>query len=324
MPFCTRPVIRILGRDRSDTGGKMRLLLKFNLIFGVVFLAGLCATAYVSRNILERNAQAEIAHDARLLLESAIAERNYTVSQVKPLLETQMKYGFLPQTVPAYTATEMFADLRHRFPEFSYKEATLNPTNPRDRAVEWEADIIQSFRNDASRSEVTGERETPTGHSFYVARPLRISEPACLSCHSSVDAAPATLVDRYGPANGFGWKLNEVIGAQVISVPTAIADGRAATTFREFMLSVGAAFVLIGAALNLTLWLTVIRPVCRLSALASRVSSGDHEAPEFTVRSRDEIGDLAGSFAKMRRSVVSTQQSTFDDASVGGAGIVGI
>src|ERR1700730_17632436 len=129
----------------------MSLLLKFNLAFGAIFVVGLGATAYVSRNILQYNARQEIAQDARLLMESAIAQRNYTVSQVKPLLETQMKYTFLPQTVPAYTATEMFADLRRRFPEFSYKEATLNPTNPRDRAVDWETDIIQLFRNDANR-----------------------------------------------------------------------------------------------------------------------------------------------------------------------------
>jgi hypothetical protein len=36
-----------------------------------------------------------------------------------------------------------------------------------------------------------------------VARPLRISNPACLQCHSTVDAAPVTLVERPGgPAVG--------------------------------------------------------------------------------------------------------------------------
>jgi protein-histidine pros-kinase len=281
----------------------MRLLLKFNLAFGALFVTGLGATAYVSWNVLQRNAREEIAQDARLLMESAMAQRNYTVSQVKPLLNTQMKYSFLPQTVPAYAATEVFGDLRKRFPEFTYKEATLNPTNPRDRAVDWEADIVQLFRNDAARTEIAGERETPMGESFYVARPLRISDPACLVCHSSVEAAPATLIERYGTSNGFNWKLNDVIGAQVISVPTAVPIQRATTAFRGFVLSVAGVFAVIGGVLNLMLWQIVIRPVSKLSALANRVSTGDLEAPQFAVKSRDEIADLAGSFARMRKSV---------------------
>jgi protein-histidine pros-kinase len=281
----------------------MRLLLKFNLVFAAVLLTGPGATAYVSWNVLQRNAQQEIAQDARLLMESAIGQRNHTVSQVKPLLEIQMKYFFLPQTVPAYAATEVFADLRQRFPEFSYKEATLNPTNPRDRALDWKTDIIQLFRNDLANVEVTGERETPTGRPFYVARPLRIDAPACLACHSTVDAAPATLIAQYGSANGFGWKLNDIIGAQVISVPTAVPIRRATAAFRRFMPSVAAVFVISGGALNLMLWRIVIRPVSKLSALANRVSTGDLAAPPFAVSSQDEIAELAESFTRMRKSV---------------------
>ena len=40
---------------------------------------------------------------------------------------------FLPQSLPAYAATEIFSTLRQQHPEYSYKEAVLNPTNPRDR-----------------------------------------------------------------------------------------------------------------------------------------------------------------------------------------------
>ena len=214
-----------------------------------------------------------------------------------------MKFLFLPQTVPAYAATEVFADMHKRHPEFSYKEAAMNPTNPRDRAVDWEADIIQAFRNDTDRKEITGERDTPDGASFFVARPLRIVDPACLACHTTADSAPPTLVERYGPANGFGWKLNDVIGAQLISVPTLVPVQRANDAFRGFMLSVGLVFIAIGVVLNLMLWRIVIRPVTKLSALANRVSTGDMEAPQFVGKSKDEIAELASSFGRMRKSV---------------------
>src|SRR6185295_1212410 len=125
----------------------------------------------------------EIAENARLMMQAALATRGYTSKQVQPLLATQLKYTFLPQSVPAYSATEVFNDLRANFPEYSYKEAALNPTNPRDRAVEWETDIINQFRNTSSDKDIVGERDTPTGRSFYVAKPLKITNPACLVCH---------------------------------------------------------------------------------------------------------------------------------------------
>jgi protein-histidine pros-kinase len=281
----------------------MRLLLKFNLIFLLVFLAGLAGSAYVSRELLRRNAQDEILEHARLTMEKAQAVRAYTVEQIRPLLETQMVYSFLPQSVPAYGATEVLNKLAKAFPDYSYKEATLNPTNPRDRAVDWEADIVNRFRAQADQKEVVGERDTPLGRALYIARPLKITNPACLECHDTIERAPKTLVDKYGTANGFGWRLNEVVGAQVVSVPMAVPLARAETTFRVFITSLVGIFVAIGVVLNIMLWLLVIRPVTTLAKLADRVSMGEQGAPEFKVRGRDEIGKLAESLTRMRRSL---------------------
>jgi hypothetical protein len=146
--------------------------------------------------------------------------RAYTSTQITAAAGAD-EDEFLPQSVPSYSATEVLATLHTKYPEYAYKEATLNPTNPRDRAVGWEVDIVNAFRGDAALKEYVGQRDTPTGPSLYIARPLRITDGACLRCHSSVEAAPRTMVERYGPANGFGWQMNEVIGAQVVSVPMA-------------------------------------------------------------------------------------------------------
>ncbi|HSW17421.1 MAG TPA: DUF3365 domain-containing protein [Ramlibacter sp.] len=281
----------------------MRLLLKFNLIFLIVFLAGVIGAGKVSYDLLQSNAKQEVLDHARLTMEKAVAIRSYTNDQIRPLLETQMKYTFLPQTVPAYSATEVLATLSKTFPDYTYKEATLNPTNPRDRALDWEADIVNRFRNQADQKEFIGERESGTGRSLYIARPLRITNPACLACHSTVEAAPRTLIDKYGSANGFGWRLNEVIGAQVVSVPMSVPLARADRAFKVFMASLIGIFVAIGVVLNVMLYLLVIRPVTTLSALANRVSLGELDAPAFAARGRDEIGTLADSFARMRNSL---------------------
>ena len=191
---------------------------------------------------------------------------------------------------------------------FYYKEATLNPTNPRDRAAGWEVDVVNQFRNGADLKEFVGERDTPAGRSLFVARPLRITNAACLQCHSSVDAAPRTMIEKYGPANGFGWNLNEVIGAQIVSVPLDVTVQRAERSFTVFIGSLVGVFVVAGLVLNLMIWLVVVRPVTRLSALADRVSQGELDAPEFAAGSRDEIGVLAQSFSRMRASVVQAMK----------------
>ena len=230
-----------------------------------------------------------------------------TNTRIKPLLETQMRYTFLPESVPAFSATEVLNELRKKYPEYAYKEAMLNPTNPRDRAVEWEADIINQFRN-GSDSELFGVRDTPTGRSLFFARPLKITDPACLVCHSTVEVAPRTMVDKYGTANGFGWNFNETVGAQVVSVPTDVPFARARKAFITFMTSLAGVLVAIGLILNLLLWWMFIRPVTRISALANRVSLGALDAPDFNVRSGDEIQTLSESLARMRKSLVQAMK----------------
>src|SRR5262245_63914920 len=165
----------------------MKLIIKFNLVFIVVFLLGLAGAGTVSHQLLQQHARDEIVQNARLLMESALATRAYTSTQVGPLLQTQMKYAFLPQSVPAYSATEVFNGVRKSFPQYDYKEATINPTNPRNRANDWEADIVKQFRSAADRIELVGERETPSGRSFYIARPSELEDHSVLSYHSRVD-----------------------------------------------------------------------------------------------------------------------------------------
>jgi HAMP domain-containing protein len=286
----------------------VKLILKFNLAFIAIFLIGLGVAGYLSNQLLQQNAREETLQNARLVMETALATRAYTASQVGPLLETQMKYAFLPQSIPAYSATEVVNGVRKRFGDYAYKEAALNPTNPRDRAVDWEADIVNRFRNGYDRGEIIGERETPTGRSLYIARPIQIKDPACLLCHSTAEAAPKTVVDRYGPANGFGWQLNEIIGAQVVSVPADVPMQRATAAYRTFMLSLTGVFILIGIALNLMLLAMVIQPVTKLSKLADQVSLGNMDVPDFHARGKDEIGVLADSFNRMKKSVVQAMK----------------
>ena len=199
----------------------MGLRMKFNLVLLLVFAIGLAVTGYVSYNLLHKNARDEVLRNAGVMMEAALSMRGYTVQQVRPALQNDPD-KFLPQGVPAFAATEIMASLRKKYPDYAYKEAVLNPTNPRNRAVEWENDIVQVFRAAPDRGEISGIRQTPTGPSLYLARPFQIKDPACLACHTTPDIAPPAMVKIYGTANGFGWKHMEVVGAQVVQVPMTL------------------------------------------------------------------------------------------------------
>ena len=286
----------------------MKLLLKFNLVLLLVFAVGLVTTGLICRRLLRQNAQAEIMENARIMMEAAIAVRTYTATQIKPLLETQMKYSFLPQSVPAYSANAYFSQLQKAFPAYAYKEATLNPTNPVNRATDWEADLIQEFRKVHEKTEIIGERDTPNGRTLYMARPLKVSSPACLTCHDTVEGAPRTMVERYGDANGFGWKLNDIVTAQIVSVPMQLAVQRANGVFWTFMISLAVVFLLGIVAINLLLIFLVIRPVNQLSTMASSVSLGNSDITEIPVMGQDEIAELSLSFNRMGRSLAEAMK----------------
>src|SRR5262245_42234438 len=162
------------------------------------------------------------------MMEAAAAIRAYTSNEIAPLLNTSIVgNNFHPQTVPAYAANTNFALLASKFRDYAYREAALNPINLANRAVDWEADIINDFRGNPHKAELITERETHIGRVLNLSHPI-VSGGPCLSCHGTADQAPRPIIDAYGTQNGFGWKLNEVVGAQIVSVPMAVALEHAA------------------------------------------------------------------------------------------------
>ncbi|HEY3571679.1 MAG TPA: DUF3365 domain-containing protein [Thermoanaerobaculia bacterium] len=288
----------------------MRLLLKLNLILLLTFGAGIAIAGSISQRFLQQSAREQVLQQARLMMEAAGSMRTYTSKQIRPLMDAH-RAAFLrtfpPQTVPAYGATEVFTYLRGKYPAYTYKEAALNPTNLRDRAVDWETDVIESFRNHPEQKEVTGVRETPQGQALFLANPLKVATP-CLDCHGSPEAAPAAMIKIYGKNNGFNWKLGETAAAQIVSVPTAVPTALADRAFKTLMVSLAGVALATLLLLDLFIALIVVRPVTRLAAIADEISKGVTTVPELEVRGGDEIALLARSFNRMYLSLLKAIQ----------------
>ena len=282
-----------------------KLRKKFTILLLLVLLVGLTCIGSALAAVLGRNTENEISEQALILMETMNSVRDYTSNQVEPELAERMDVEFLPETIPAYSAREVFETLRQTNPkyrDFFYKEATINPTNLRDRADKFETVLVEKFIGNRNLQETSGFRSIPGGDIFYIARPIRISKTSCLECHSTPDVAPRSFVERYGTANGYGWKLNEIVGAQTISVPAQKVFNEAKKTFLLLMVIVSSIFIAVILLVNYLLNRHVIHPLKKIAKVAQEVSTGDMNA-EFEQVSEDEIGNLAEAFKRMKLSL---------------------
>ena len=65
----------------------MSLLTRINLALGAVFIVAALTAGYACRSILEANARREVFAEAGLMMDSALAIRDYTANEILPLLE---------------------------------------------------------------------------------------------------------------------------------------------------------------------------------------------------------------------------------------------
>jgi protein-histidine pros-kinase len=267
------------------------------------FFIGLIAFATVLFVASQRNAREQLHAQIAVLRAQALAVRTYTSDEIRPLISDLSDVQFLPQTVPSFSAQTVFARFRDSFPNFYYKEAALNPTNPSDLALPWERDLIETLRANPNLEELVQVRETDKGRQYTVAFPLAIKGEACLTCHSTPEKAPASMVALYGKKNGFGWKLGETIGAQIISAPLEVAEGQAWQNLKLLIGATSALFLMLLLLINILLRWMVINPVRKMAEITELVSMGDSSQPEYMHAGNDEVASLSQSFNRMRRSL---------------------
>jgi methyl-accepting chemotaxis protein len=290
----------------------MTLRFKMNIILLFFTIVGIVITGAISYSIQAKHTKQEALETAAVLMEGAMAIRSYTVAEIRPLLDEIDTQRFLPQTVPAYSALKYVEKLQETYPFYSYKEAVINPTNLANLANAWELGIINRFRAEFV-SELSGIKETAAGQSLYFSRPIQITNPDCLACHSTPDVAPASMIELYGEEHGFGWQLNEIIGAQIVSVPLSLTIARAQREIFIFMGIVAGTYLMIGIIMNLLLNVFVVKPVKQMSDYATEVSMGSLNTPELNFKGRDEISSLSKSFNRMQRSLKSAVAIIQDD-----------
>ena len=287
---------------KSATG--LNLGGKLNWLLAVVFLCGTLICGVALAVDLTYISVDHVASKAQVLLETMNSVRSYTSNQVKPELEARLNSQFLPETVPAFSAREVFEAFRssREHGEFFYKEATLNPTNLRDKADYFEETLVERFQDEEGLSELKGFRSTPMGKMYYVARPIQVTKASCLQCHSTPEIAPKSMLERYGDANGFGWKLDDIVGTQVVSVPAARTFQAARKSLVSVLGIVAGLFALSMVLLNVWLKRFVVTPLSRMKGVVEEAMKTNEEV-DFGKLSNDEIGVLGKAFKRLITSL---------------------
>jgi HAMP domain-containing protein len=285
---------------------KLKLRTKFNVVLITIFLGGILVSGLSLSWILQERAQMEVTSKALLLLQTMNAVRDYTSDHIQPLLSPKLELEsvFISETVPAYSATEVFQKLRknEEYKSFFYKEATLNPTNLRDKADSFESNLIEQFQKEPNTTEISDFSTLPGGRVFYIARPLTVKQESCLRCHGDPNDAPKSQLATYGAENGYGWKLNQIVAVQILSVPAEEVFNQAHRSVSLVLLTLLGVFSVIVIGINFLLKRTVIHPLQKMAKIAESVSMGNMDS-QFEQKTEDEIGTLAKAFNRMKSSL---------------------
>ena len=287
-----------------------RLSQKLAAIICLIFVIGMIVSGVFITFMVNQKAQQEVNTKATVLMETMNSVRDYTSSNITPILNNQPRAEFRPEIVPAFSAHVVFENLRRnpQYKDFLYREAALNPTNIDDKADSFESEIIEQFRQDSKLKERTGFLpSTPriNNNIFYIARPILVSQRSCLECHSTPDRAPKKMVDKYGKKNGFNWHINEIIGAQILFIPAEKVLANAQQLFASIAL---ATLIIFGVSITiLHRWLQqqIIQPITKLAYMVESISMG-YVNQKLDSQRQDEIGILSRSIDRM---VISLQMA---------------
>lgn len=287
---------------------------RFTLILTVIFIVAIIASWFIFSRVLLHTVEVQITDKATVLMAMLNSVRTYTSQHINPMLqdELQTEAEFIPESVPAFSARQAFENLRSRdeYNDFSYKEAAFNPTQPLDLADSFEAQLLTTFRADPNVKELSGFTMRDGQQVYYTARPLIVSAESCLTCHSTPDAAPASLINTYGSEHGFGWQLGEVIASQTLYLPAQEVFNQSQQLLNLVMGVIVAIFAVVIVVSNAGLRRAVVRPAVQIAHLAQLIGSDKltADAPELAQVERiaartDEFGHTARIIQRMVKEI---------------------
>jgi signal transduction histidine kinase len=286
----------------------MRLGIKFSaaVLFLLAISLGLAAWLIIRHQ--SRSLQQEALARSQTILSFGEAARDYARNTLSPAVRKAVQPHNGPLIFEADSATFVargtFEAFRNRQPGYTFREAALNPLNLVNQADAEESALVERFRKDRSLKEIADFRQLEGRELFFVARPI-IVQRSCLQCHQSPDTAPSEVVGRYGREHGYGWRVGDVAGAIIVTVPTD--DIRAGQ--RGLIWAIGGTFaalaVLLVLLIHLLFEVQVRRRLKQIAAALDQVAEKPSESGSLNLpeEGNDELAALARGLNNMALAV---------------------
>lgn len=286
----------------------MTLTTKFLFGIGIIVVFFWCIFNVIIYLNLKDNSIRQTYEKTDVLFAHIQATVSYIRKQLRPklfhILQTDQ---IVPEAMSvSFMNKEIMSEFRKYFPDFKYRRVAINPTNSKNAPDEIEISYINRFRS-GDKKDIRGIVKRSGVQYFIHARPI-VVEMECLACHGDPQKAPVSLVSLYGTDGGFNWPLGEVIGVESVTIPL----GDTFLQIKELVLSIflmgliGVVFLFV--SVNYYINIVAVRPIRSVSRFFKSVVDGKEGLDtRVSVKSRDEIGELADSFNQMMEYLKDSQ-----------------
>lgn len=287
----------------------LSLKMKFTVIMLIVGFLANFTVAVGAFYYIQRFKKHELMHEAKIVLFAEKSVRGYAGSELRPAVMNATDKFVIQAESATFVALGVAKLLNKFLPNYIYSEPTLNPLNLDNKANSFQEKIIDRFKSNPSLKSVSGYHTFNGVSYFYVMHPV-VAKQGCMICHGNPEnKSPITqaIVKKYGNTHGWHWKDGTVIGALNVFVPTKYID-RAA--MKNSIIIVVAIFFLPFLAFIIALLFidrVIIKPIHDMAKLAEDVSVGKSDE-DFKARGNDEIGALAKSFNRLKKSYLKAIQ----------------
>lgn len=280
----------------------MSIRFKFILVTLVCLVVVMATGAWYINQLQAQVLEKEAQNRTELVLHFTQATQDYMTYSLRPAVEQITDHVPIEVLSANFATREVVEEFNLALPEYIYKAATINPTNPIDTANEFEVSIIEKFRQNSTLDKLTGYTTLDHEERFYSASPVQVFA-SCLRCHGDPKVAPKSMIQRYGSINGFGWQVGDIVGALMIYVPIADLRANFASTLHDLWIALGVLTFVATLVIYFGFGQLVAYRLIRICGVMSETAANPTSKLTLHDRSTDEIGLMARSFNRMAESL---------------------
>ena len=291
----------------------LSLKKKFTVIMLIVGFAANLTVAAGAFYYIQKFKKDELMHEAKMVLFAEKAARDYDSGSLRPAVMKATDKFVIQAESATFLALGVAKLIKKFLPHYTYSEPTLNPLNLKNKANSFQETIIDRFKSSPFLKSVSGYHTFNGLSYFYVMKPV-VAKQGCMVCHGNPDNnSPITqaIVKKYGDTHGWHWKVGTTAGVLSVLVPT---KHRANIALHNAIIITAAFLILFLLAFIIAIYFinkAIIKPIHEMTKLAEDVSVGKSNE-DFKVKGNDEIGALAKSFNRLKKSYLKAVQLLAD------------